>query len=409
MLFIWTNVKIFCKMIIGDVKRMKKYLKVLLVSLFVFALSFNVVNAEEEKEEQMDILTAPSADLSLPTEGINEVSTNYFQFDDNLTVENDFEATVFFAGSTVKKTGNVDGIAFMAGSSVSASGRSEYGFFAGATVDIQGTIEKDLFAAGSDVKILDESIINRDAYIYGSNVSISSNIGRNLYVAGSTINFDSITINGDVTINASSILFGKNTIINGKLTYNEDATVANIENVTATEIVKTAIDVVTKTPWENYISGVYNSLISVVNMLTLGLIMCLIFRKLTNALITNFKDNKFVDFCKMFGNGFLVLFLVPLVSLLVITTVVGVSSSIVALALYGICIYVSKIFFAFVVGSIIQRKLFKKKENNYISLLIGLGLIFVLSLIPVVSTLSSIITLFTGLGIIYTLTFKENK
>ena len=79
------------------------------------------------------------------------------------------------------------------------------------------------------------------------------------------------------------------------------------------------------------------------------------------------------------------------------------------LLLAGILIYVSSLFFGYLVGNLIISKL-KKEHNIYLDGLIGITLITILSYVPYISIFISMISICAGFGILVKLIInKENR
>ena len=151
----------------------------------------------------------------------------YFTANDNVNDTKEYNHSHFEAGNNVYSKSNVNGLSFVAGSVLNISGTKEYGIFAGESLKIDATIEKDLFAAGNSINISKDSNIGRDIYLAGNNISIDSNINGNAFIAGSVINLNNTTINGDAKFAANTLNIGENVEITGKLIINEDAIIQN--------------------------------------------------------------------------------------------------------------------------------------------------------------------------------------
>ena len=349
---------------------MKKYIKVLLVLLLFIATP------------------------------VFAASDSLYQAEDNFVVDKDLDGTSFIAGYTVETKNNINGMLFMAGNTVNVYGKSDYSFIAGNTVKVKNANFKDGFIAGNIVEI-NESNIERDLYIASSRVTIKSNIGRDLRIASGDVEIDS-TINGNVTVYASNITINSNARINGTLTYDEsskviiskDAVINNtvIEknknvNISKLSVLKTLL---------------LNSLYSYINILLVAFVLILIAPKLFDAI----KEKGTDSILSSMGYGLLALFFVPVVAFLVMVSTVGLSLGLLLVTFYIISLYISTIISAMYYGNM----LFKDKINNkYALVAVSLLIIYILKLIPFISTLTSIIVLCSGLGLILSLIIKRNR
>jgi hypothetical protein len=104
------------------------------------------------------------------------------------------------------------------------------------------------------------------------------------------------------------------------------------------------------------------------------------------------------------GWGALILFVTPFAAILVCITLVGLPLGLIALALWGIAIYLSQIPVALCVGLLIMGR-FKKVESGGIlvgAVAAGLAIIILLRLIPVVGFLVSLAVILFGMGSLVT-------
>ncbi len=315
---------------------------------------------------------------------------------DSVVSEGNYDSTRLIAGNKVVNNSTVDGISFVAGNEVILEGNSTYGFYAGNTLSVKEKIEKDAFIAGNGINILPESTIGRDAYIAGNAIKISGNIGRNLNAGGMSINLSGATINGDAYIASDVILLDEDTVINGKLTYSEDASISGLDKATigSVEIKKMDKTVVTYNPIDSFYAFAINAIAAFITLLVLFYLIP--------------KSKEKLDDVKYDGNtifktllyGLAVLFLVPIASIICLFTGFLTPLSLITLAIYGISIYLAYLLSYYIVGNVITTKLLKK-DNVYIASVIGIILVKLLKLIPTLGGFVSLICLLYGLGLVF--------
>ena len=345
-------------------------------------------------------LLALIAIMFLPIGFVN--AEEYFVADENVTDEAVYEHSHFEAGNIVNSKSDVNGLSFVAGSNVDISGKKEYGFFAGETVKINGDIEKDLFAAGNNVVISKDTNIGRDVYLAGNSITINSDINGAVFIAGSLVTLDNITIVGDVTIAANTVQIQNNVDIIGKLKINENAIINNEKDLKANvkEVYKDStitIDFKTKAS---------EVVLSILSTLFTALIIVVAFPKLFKKI--NY-DLDAKDIGKKLLYGLLTLLIVPMISIIAMTIIVGFSVSVMIIMLYVIAIMISTIFASVVIGQNIYTKLFKQKDNLYIDTIIGILLVKLVSFIPILGGLISLLVFLYGLGIVCKLFLERNK
>lgn len=326
----------------------------------------------------------------------------YFNANDNVSDNGTYSHSHFEAGNIITSSSNVNGLSFVAGANVNVSGTKEYSFVAGETVQLNGTIEKDVFAAGNAVIIGKDANIGRDLYLAGNSVTIQSNIKGTVFVAASLVKLENITVDGDVSIAANTLEIGGNVSINGKLKINDDAVINNESNMTVTnkEVYKSSgmnIDFSTR---------ISDIILDILKTLFTGIVLILLFPKL-------FKKIKYDLEAKDIGikllYGLLVLFAVPMVSVVLFSILVGISISAMLLMMYVIAIIAASILSAVVIGQNIYTKLFKQKDNIYISMCIGILVVKLVGFIPYIGWILDLLIFFYGLGIIWKLFLDRNK
>ena len=335
---------------------------------------------------------------------INEETTSnqVFYIDDDVDVSKDTENTIFAAGSNVTVTNKADGIAFIAGNNVNAKGESDYGFIAGNVISFTGAIYKDVFIAGNSINIGSDAKINRDAYIVGNSIKINSDIQGNLRVGGTSLDISGIKVSGKVIASVSELIMDENTIIDGTLSVKEDANIVGLDDATYKE------KIMLKSDDLDFNISLSNTIYTKVMSLIAAFIVMVAFFYIMP------KTKKKIDVKEItpkstfssLGKGIVVLIVVPFISIIALVTGFLTPIALITLALYIICIYLSTLISAYIIGKIIDDN-FIKKENTYLTLIIGLILVKVVSIIPYAGELLTTLTLFYGLGLIYDLVKKE--
>ena len=333
--------------------------------------------------------------LTVITTPVFAKGDNGFFTGDRVKVKKNLNTTSFVAGNSVNMTSEVDGLNFVAGNNLTISSKQDYLFAAGNLITIKNATTKDAFIAGSTISI--ENTTVRDLYVGGSTITIDSNIERNTYIAG-----DSVVITG--TINAAEkITIEEGTIIEGTLEYPEDAKLKIESGATITKkktyknvkIEKSSrLDIL-----KHRVSGRIYSYISLI--LVAG-ILFLLNKKLFKGISKIEKRGS--EIAKKSLIGFGILIMLPIASIIIMLTIIGLPLSLLALTIYIILIYLSSIATAYYCGN----WLFKDKiKNEFLQLIVALAIIYVLEIIPFIGGLISFLSLIFGLGI-YACLIVEN-
>lgn len=330
---------------------------------------------------------------------VNAEGDNYFQTEGHDHV---VDHSLFTAGNVINSKETVNGLNFVAGDSISINGENEYGFYAGNNIAISNKVVKDVFVAGNTINITDEANIGRDLYAAGSVLTINGNIANNAFVAGDAITLKDVTIDGNLNIACSKVIVEGVVSINGTMNINENAIIENENNlmVNNKNVYKTT---------ENYNFSISNLfvdlLISIASIMLLGFIINGMFPKVFENILKDLSINKVF---KNIGIGLLVLIVVPIASIILLCTIVGIRLGFVLGLVYILMLLLAILFAAVLVGELMLTKLFKGESNTYLSIAIGIIVLKVVGLIPVVGTLAYFLSFLYGIGKIIDL-YKINK
>ena len=341
-------------------------------------------------------------------EGTNCVSTveeSVFKAGDSVTYSKEVLGSAFIAGNITSFDGNSDGVLFIAGNSVDYKGEAEYAMIAGNSITASGRVIKDSFIAGNVINI--KADIGRDLYVAGSSVTLTGVIDRNIYIGAETVNLDDVEIMGNATIYGERIVVGKNVEISGTLKYTEgkatidsNAKIGSIETTKVNDYSTVKINPVVATLKAKAWS--YLSILLIFALM--ALFTPVLFRGVG-------KDElSFLQVVTYIGYALVYLILVPMAAIMLMFLVIGIPLAFVALIVYGLTIYLSKAYIGYYIG----RKIFAgKDENALLEGLVGITILYVVSLIPYIGPFVSFLACLCGIGImlftVYKNTFKMKK
>jgi len=328
-----------------------------------------------------------------PCYSVSAIKTqDYFKIEDNVEDKDDIEHSLFMFGNNVDSRKKIEGILFLVGNNINSNSENEYGIYAGNNVEINGKIEKDLFAAGNIITINNETSIGRDAYLAANTINIKTNVDGNIFATCEALYLENITIKGDITVNCSNITIKDDVIIEGTLKYNEDAKVSGINE----ELVPNVKTYKKKVKEVTLMDILYTKSISAITLIVTAIIIHLIFKKLYDRLSKDIDANKLI---KNLCSGFCFLIIVPIISVLLFLSTFGLSLGIIALLIYGIMLYLSIILSSTVIGNNVLTKLFKRKDNPYLSIIIGIVITTIFTSIPYIASAIYLILILIGLGL----------
>lgn len=260
-------------------------------------------------------------------------------------------------------------------------------FAMGEKVSFSG-MTNDLYACGSKVDIASDSYVYRSAKVVSETANIDGNIGRDLYAGVNQLNV------------------GENAQIAGTLSYfsakeGNISEQAQIQNVEFTQ--------------EEYEEEEQNTIMDSVYEIASVAFQALIIALIIVFLVGKFKtlkrtDNIAGDFLKSTGKGALMLIFVPILSIVLMVSVIGLGFGMILLVLYiiSLCVAIS------ITSVEIAHRILAKKEDVKKGVLIGLSILvsiafWAIKFIPVIGGIIRFIAILIGLGIISSLIFQRNK
>ena len=202
-------------------------------------------------------------------------------------------------------------------------------------------------------------------------------------------------------IYATKINIKDNVKLLGKIKYNENAEIKGVIKDFNNETYEVEDD-------DYSFEDVFSNLIyGIISLLIVAFIISFllpnIYEKLRNKELNI--DNVLKDVC----TGFVILFGIPFLVLLLMITVIALPVSLIMLGFYILAIYLSIIFSGYILGHYIVTKLMHKESNEYLEIVIGIITTKIGSLIPFLGVLFTSVMFLYGLGLIMSLISKKNK
>lgn len=323
----------------------------------------------------------------------------------NFIAEEDVEDTKEVVGSSIIFGNNVtsdnivEGIDMLFGNNVNFNGESDYSIILGNNVNVKGIINNDGFIFGNVITFDENVVISRDLIIFGSDITINGKINRDVRIYGMNVKING-EISGNVEVKATEITVdGK---IDGTLSYNEDAIIAINGEVNKTNKTEKLVADVT------FQDKLWDFIVDYGGKLVLFLAFALLVPQLFKRIDKKNEKITILNVFSLFGFGTLSLILIPTIFLMLLTLIFCMPLAILILILYIIAIWLSSIFTSYLVGNLIWKKFIKKEENIYLTGLIGISIVSILSIIPYIGVLISAIVVMFGMGIILQQFKKDN-
>lgn len=288
---------------------------------------------------------------------------------------------LLIAGGTVLSSGQVIGDMFVVGGDVTILGQvfgdARVG---GGNIIISGDIFGDAVVGGGQI-ILSGKSVGGDVALAGGTVRVDSEIKGNVKIAGGEIYLNS-SIGGNVNIKAEKLTLGPNADIRGNLKY-EAKKPAIIENggVVRGETIFTELSrgsVVNRGGIFEFFTVMI--LVKFLMIFIASLIVGLVFRKYSKELVEKATANPL----KEFGRGIVTMIVLPVLSIILLVTIIGIPLGILGLLSTLIIFIFVSIITPIFLGAVIYGWMFKKSDYivNWKTILLGSIVYVFLGLIP---------------------------
>lgn len=299
----------------------------------------------------------------------------------------------------------INGLLFQFGNQIETHASSEYNFVFGNKIELQGNTKRDTFTLGNSINIKQEAKLGGGFYAAGDSVEIQSDINGDLAIFARQIDIaENVKIDGQINLYADEVNFGKNVSVSGNIIYNEDAKLNGYANISHTGKLESYHQTVYEPDATTILT---QKLFSTATLIIVTVIMIYLFPKIYPKIKRIFTNSS--EIVKSGVIGFGILIFIPVLSIILLLSVIGAPISVLMLALYFIGIYLSQAFTGIWLGHLITTGLIKAKSNPYIEALVGIIVLAILSLVPYIGYTTGLISLIVGLGlIIYAMRGKQN-
>ncbi len=325
----------------------------------------------------------------------------------------------FIAGNMLEISGTFGDDMNIVGGQVELSGEIADDLrMAGGTVVLDGKVGSDAFLAGGQVTITKDSVISDELYVGAGMVRLFGTVNGDVYLgAGQAV--VSGVINGDLTIEAEDISISDTAQINGNLIYksNNEIKDLNKENISGTveytpisEIDLSGVGVNTGTVGGLAVGA---GIVAQITGFIVGLLMLFIVGLAMVLIVPGFSDRTSKFFTGQIGwsllYGLVAMIVLPVLSILIMITIIGLPLGIITFVLYFVGLYIAKVVAAMSVGSAIIGRKKKNLSILVLSLALGLFIYELITMIPIVGGFINLVMVMVGYGAIMLWFTKRHK
>ncbi|MHB0912245.1 MAG: bactofilin family protein [Armatimonadota bacterium] len=292
------------------------------------------------------------------------------------------------AGNTVQIAGNVRGDVLAAGSTVTVTGSVAQSLLAAAgTLSASGPVGNDTYLCGGTVNL--SGTVRDNAWLAGGTVSLlpGATVGSDLLAAAGTLNVDG-RVSGDLYANAGTVTLGPQAVVTGNVYTTVKPRVSPGARIGGRVIVKPAPQRPERRP-PSPVAKFFTWLLTLAMLYAVGAVLL----ALAPRMVSDIGGTLLARPWWSLLIGFLILLAMPAVILVLMLTIIGIPLGLIVLALYLVVLYISRIFAAVALGRLVVGQ-----RSSYLTLLVGLAIIWVVGVIPVIGWIVNFAALLFGLG-----------
>lgn len=361
-----------------------------LVSLFVVAAPAMAVDWRQSDRGVIGKAEVINDDVALTCVDVivvdGTINGDLFAFGTSITINGTVNGNLIAIGDRVEIKGTVTGSVYGAASSVSVSGR------------VEGT----LAAAGSTVTLEPGAYVGNSGLLAGDQVHVNGKIGRGALLGGTHVEVGG-QIGKELRAYADNLRIGSGAVVEGPVDYTSDRT-ATIEQGARTGAVAFHQSKLFRAPRVSATGNIWWRALRFLGFLLAGLAALALFPSLRRR----YPEIIMMRPWQAPVAGLVALIAVPIGTLLLLITVIGIPLSLVTMALFPALIYLSQVLVSWTAGKLLADKVEGFRNFPWpVIFLMGAFLTTVAIALPGVGCLFGFGALLYGLGGLYYLMIRR--
>jgi cytoskeletal protein CcmA (bactofilin family) len=269
-------------------------------------------------------------------------------------------------------------------------------YLTGSAPVIAGSVHGDLLAAGGTVVMTGN--VSQDFLIAAGNIIVSGPVGGDLRAFGGNIYIDApvqgevFTAGGDVKIGANAVITGDLVVYGGNVVINPAAKIYGVKKISSSaDLEKEMKAKGNELPSFLQTAFLLGQLMSLLGLLLVAALMFGFFPNVTNRVATKSLEHGFV--WKNLGLGMLVLLAAPLAAIICLITGFGALLGGILFFMFMVYILFGIAFSGITFGLWLYKitKKDKKPQLKWGTLILGVVLLHVISLIPIFGWLAALV------------------
>ncbi len=364
---------------------MKKYLLGAFVGLFAF-----IILGFGARAHAFSAFRSGNNATVATSETIN---STLFTGGRDVVISGNVNGDVFCGGSTINISGTITGDVICAGQTINITGKVDGNVrLVGQTITLNGVITRNATVAGQTITLDSKAKIGQDAHIAGSTFNLNGTIGRDLLTGATNVNVAG-TVGRDIKGNMDTLYLGGTSKVKGGVDYTSTNQIIRAPGA----VVKNAIT--RHIPTERQRSFPRLALFTRVAALIFALVLLLtavILTALMPRVVSSVSEHGISKPWMAMLTGFVASLVVPIFSILLFITVVGIPLAFLMMMAWMLIVVSSGLFTAYYVG----RRVWNEQKNHVLTVLVGGFILLVLTMLPLLGLLVIMASFWFGSGMV---------
>lgn len=321
---------------------------------------------------------------------------------ENITVQGTVKGDVYCAGQNIEISGTVEGDVLCAGQNLKIDGKVNGNVrVAGQVVSVSAVIGQSATVFGQSVTMANSSDVAYDATIFASSISLSGKIGRDV-VGGASSVYVTGNVGRDADLGAEVLTLGANSNIGGNLVYTSKSqvvsdTTAHVGGVIEHKFPEESKKANVAKSMPSYGDMIAGAMFGMLAILAIGALLMWI----APGVFKNAANNLQQQPIQTFGWGFVAMVCIPVAMIVLIITIIGIPLAFMLCAACFIWAMVSHAIASYALGGWMSKKLnWSAKVNEFLTFALGLLTLSIVSIIPIIGMIVSMIAWICGFGAI---------
>ncbi|MDZ4226017.1 MAG: polymer-forming cytoskeletal protein, partial [Patescibacteria group bacterium] len=287
---------------------------------------------------------------------------------------------LYAGGGTILVSGPIGADLTVGGGSITITGDIGDDLRAGGgTIVVQGNVQGDVLIGGGQVHLAG-SRIGGDVHIGGGVVRIDAAVGKDVKISGGEVYLNA-PVMGNVEVEADKLTLGPKARVAGNLTYSSprEAVLESGATVLGETIFNEQVN---RMSGRGLLLAIFSAVaLAFLLMLVVGAFIFVFFFK---RYATEVVGNAFGSPLLELGRGLLVFVAMPVISVLLLITIIGIPFGLLGLLLYAALVIFSWLMTPVLIGSLVYHYLYKGEyQVSWKTVLIGVTVFFVMGFVPI--------------------------